>query len=57
MGSRSALFVAVSGFLSAFLWALFSPIRHLRMHPPPSEEEIDTTEESFAAQRNPDWMA
>jgi MFS family permease len=38
-GLRVALFVSSAGFLSAFLWALFSPIRHLRTHPTPSEEE------------------
>jgi hypothetical protein len=38
-GLRVALFVASAGFLSAFLWALLSPIRHLRTHPKPGDEE------------------
>jgi len=47
LGLRFALFVATAGFLSAFLWALFSPIRHLRTHPQPSEES-GATEEAVA---------
>ena len=48
-GLQVALFVSSAGFLSAFLWALFSPIRHLRTHPTPSdEEESAATEESLA---------
>jgi MFS family permease len=47
-GLQFALFVSSAGFLSAFLWALFSPIRHLRMHPQPSEEEESAMEESVA---------
>jgi MFS family permease len=46
-GLRVALFVSSTGFLSAFLWALFSPIRHLRTHLTPSEE-TDAIEESLA---------
>jgi MFS family permease len=43
-GLRAALFVSSAGFLSAFLWALFSPIRHLRAHATPSDEETSATE-------------
>jgi MFS family permease len=49
-GLQVALFFSSAGFLSAFLWALFSPIRRLRTHPQPSEgdseEESAATEES-----------
>ena len=37
-GLQVALFVSSAGFLSAFLWALFSPIRHLRTHPTPDDD-------------------
>jgi MFS family permease len=47
-GLQFALFVSSAGFLSAFLWALFSPIRHLRTHPTSSEEESAAAEESLA---------
>jgi MFS family permease len=38
-GLQVALFVSSAGFLSAFLWALFSPIRRMRAHPTPSDDE------------------
>ncbi len=47
-GLQVALFVSSAGFLSAFLWALFSPIRHLRSHPTPNEEGSAETEENLA---------
>jgi MFS family permease len=48
-GLQVALFVSSAGFLSAFLWALFSPIRRMRTHPTPSdEEESAATVESLA---------
>jgi MFS family permease len=47
-GLQVALFVSSAGFLSAFLWALFSPIRRLRTHPTPSDEETDATKESIS---------
>jgi hypothetical protein len=41
IGARFALLIAVCGILLGSLWLIFSPIRGLREHPAPAEEEAE----------------
>lgn len=49
IGLRATLFVGAIGMFLSFLWVLFSPVRTLREHPTPADEETQLTSEPAAA--------